>query len=84
MPEGHFSCVTQGSPRETATPVLPLLPKAPSGGGECDPNHSGGCVPLVSYDLDCADIRALGIAPVRVIGTDVHRLDGDDDGWGCE
>jgi micrococcal nuclease len=50
----------------------------------CDPNYSGGCVPPYPPDVDCADIRSLGIAPVRVTGTDVHRLDGDDDGWGCE
>jgi micrococcal nuclease len=52
--------------------------------GRCDPNYAGGCVPPPPPDLDCADIRALGIAPVRVIGSDPHRLDGDDDGIGCE
>ena len=52
--------------------------------GKCDPNYSDGCVPPYPPDVDCADIRALGIAPVRVIGVDVHRLDGDGDGWGCE
>jgi Excalibur calcium-binding domain len=26
----------------------------------------------------------MGIAPVRVIGSDPHRLDGDGDGLGCE
>jgi micrococcal nuclease len=52
--------------------------------GNCDPNYGDGCVPRVPYDLDCADIRGLGIAPVRVVGFDVHRLDGDGDGWGCE
>ncbi len=52
--------------------------------GECDPNYAGGCVPSPPPDLDCADIRALGIAPVRVVGADPHRLDGDHDGWGCE
>jgi micrococcal nuclease len=51
---------------------------------KCDPNYSGGCVPPYPPDVDCADIRALGIAPVRVIGVDVHRLDGDGDGVGCE
>jgi endonuclease YncB( thermonuclease family) len=50
----------------------------------CDPNYAGGCVPPYPPDLDCADIRALGIAPVRVIGSDPHRLDGDNDGIGCE
>ena len=56
----------------------------PPPSGKCDPNYSGGCVPPYPPDVDCADIRALGIAPVRVIGEDVHGLDGDDDGWGCE
>jgi micrococcal nuclease len=51
--------------------------------GKCDPNYSP-CVPPPPPDLDCADIRALGIAPVRVLGSDPHRLDGDDDGLGCE
>ena len=61
----------------------PLTNDQPSS-GKCDPNYSGGCVPLYPPDVDCADIRALGIAPVRVIGKDVHRLDGDGDGLGCE
>jgi micrococcal nuclease len=52
--------------------------------GKCDPNYTGGCVPPYPPDLDCADIRALGIAPVRVVGSDPHRLDGDYDGLGCE
>ena len=65
------------------TPIAPLVPKTPPSGSKCDANYADGCVPLVDYDLDCADIRALGIAPVRVVGSDVHRLDGDGDGWGC-
>jgi len=70
--------------RTAVTPIAPLLPKTPLDGSKCDPNYAEGCVPLVDHDLDCADIRALGIAPVRVVGSDVHRLDGDGDGWGCE
>ena len=57
----------------------------PFASGSCDPNYSGACVPPYPPDLDCADLRALGLAlPVRVIGSDPHRLDGDHDGWGCE
>jgi micrococcal nuclease len=56
----------------------------PTPTGKCDPNYAGGCVPPPPPDLDCADIRAMGIAPVRVVGSDPHRLDGDGDGWGCE
>jgi hypothetical protein len=32
------------------------------------------------YDLDCADIPFT----VRVRGSDPYRLDGDNDGYGCE
>ena len=56
----------------------------PPATGKCDANYAGGCVPPAPPDLDCADIRALGIAPVRVVGSDPHRLDGDGDGVGCE
>jgi endonuclease YncB( thermonuclease family) len=56
----------------------------PPPNGKCDPNYSGACVPPPPPDLDCADIRAMGIAPVRVVGSDPHRLDGDHDGLGCE
>jgi endonuclease YncB( thermonuclease family) len=49
--------------------------------GGCDPNYTGGCVPIVSYDLDCPDI---GFS-VTVVGVDTHGFDGDDnDGYGCE
>lgn len=46
----------------------------------CDANYTGGCVPKVSYDLDCPDIGFR----VRVVGTDKHRFDRDGDGIGCE
>jgi hypothetical protein len=45
----------------------------------CDPNYSG-CVPNVSYDLDCSDIGY----SVIVLGYDRHGFDGDGDGEGCE
>lgn len=58
--------------------------------GSCGPASASGCHPSyspclpVTGDLDCADVRALGKAPVRVLGSDPYRLDGDGDGWGCE
>jgi hypothetical protein len=58
----------------------------PSGGG-CDPNYTGGCVPIAS-DVDCAGGSGNGPAyvqgPVKVVGTDIYRLDADHDGIGCE
>ena len=67
---------------ETGASGPPKTTPPPS--GNCDPNYAGGCVPPPPPDLDCADIRAMGIAPVRVVGSDPHRLDGDHDGLGCE
>jgi micrococcal nuclease len=57
--------------------------KNPPPSGKCHPSYRP-CVPPPPPDLDCADIRAMGIAPVRVSGSDPHRLDGDGDGYGCE
>jgi len=49
----------------------------------CDPNYQG-CIPPYPPDLDCSDIKQMGLAPVRVIGMDVHKLDRDGDGIGCD
>jgi endonuclease YncB( thermonuclease family) len=64
-------------------PVPVPVPEAPAPpGSNCHPSYSP-CLPIVG-DLDCADIRAMGVAPVRVLGSDPYRLDGDNDGFGCE
>lgn len=69
----------------SATPQpVPVVaaPTPPPPQGNCHPSYSP-CLPIVG-DLDCADIRAMGVAPVRVLGSDPYRLDGDNDGYGCE
>jgi endonuclease YncB( thermonuclease family) len=58
------------------------LPPPTTAASTCHPSYSP-CLPVVG-DLDCADVRALGVAPVRVLGSDPYRLDGDNDGYGCE
>jgi endonuclease YncB( thermonuclease family) len=50
---------------------------------KCDPNYQG-CLPPYPPDLDCSDIKKMGLGPIRVIGVDVHKLDGDGDGIGCD
>lgn len=50
---------------------------------KCDPNYQG-CLPPYPPDLDCSYIKKVGLAPIRVIGVDVHKLDGDGDGIGCD
>lgn len=61
--------------RETAP--VPLVPG-------CDPNYAGACVPPYPPDIDCDYLRERDLAPVRIAGSDPHRLDGDGDGLGCE
>ena len=78
---------TAGQWRACAVPV-PVAEPAPAPkpptppGSSCHPAYSP-CLPIVD-DLDCADIRAMGVAPVRVLSSDPYRLDADNDGLGCE
>jgi hypothetical protein len=60
-------------------PAKNPTPTAPAS-GSCDPNYTGYCVPIVGYDLDCADIGHR----VTVVGIDIHHFDADGDGLGCE
>lgn len=67
--------------KAVGTPVASPV-TAPSATTGCDPNYAG-CIPLYPPDLNCSDIKALGLSPVIVIGKDPHRLDGDGDGKAC-
>jgi endonuclease YncB( thermonuclease family) len=71
-PTGAF----QTHPKENK----PNPPTPPQQG--CEPGYDP-CLPITG-DLDCADVEALGLAPVSVSGSDRYRLDGDGDGVGCE
>jgi hypothetical protein len=51
----------------------------PTRTGNCNPNYTP-CIPNAA-DLDC---KADNLPTVRVIGTDVYRLDRDGDGYGCD
>ena len=57
-------------------------PTSNASAATCNPNYKG-CLPNSLQDLDCADIKKLGLAPVEVIGTDVYKLDGNGDGIAC-
>lgn len=65
-----------------ATVSLPGVSVSPATPSNCQAGYSP-CLPIVD-DLDCADVRAMGKAPVRVTGSDPYRLDRDGDGIGCE
>lgn len=65
------------------TVAAPALASPSSVNPTCDPNYQG-CIPPYPPDLDCSDIKKMGLAPIRVIGTDVHKFDGDGDEIGCD
>ena len=71
----------------TRAPVTEVVAVGTKPASTCDPNYSGACVPIAS-DVDCAGGSGDGPAyvrgPVKVIGTDIYRLDNDHDGVGCE
>ena len=78
---------TKLEPLKPATTGSTVVSKASttttSPNAKCDANYQG-CIPPYPPDLDCTDIKRMGLAPIRVIGTDVHKLDGDGDGIGCD
>jgi hypothetical protein len=71
----------------TKAPVTRVIAVGTKPAQQCDPNYSGACVPIAS-DVDCAGGTGNGPAyvegPVRIIGTDIYRLDSDGDRVGCE
>jgi len=47
----------------------------------CDPSYPDVCIAPYPPDLDCGEI---GYSNFRVVGSDPHGFDGDNDGIGCE
>ena len=47
----------------------------------CDSSYPDVCIPPPPPDLDCGDVP---YRRFRVVGSDSHGFDGDDDGIGCE
>jgi hypothetical protein len=64
-------------------PVPSKLTSSPKSNNSCDPNYQG-CIPPYPPDLDCTDLKKMNLTPIRVIGGDVHKLDRDGDGIGCD
>lgn len=79
-PSSRTSTAAANDGATIVTPPKPERTKKPRPAPDCDPNYGGACVPIVAWDLDCADIGE----SVTVLGTDIHRFDADGDGAGCE
>lgn len=50
---------------------------------KCDPNYVQ-CLPVFPPDIDCAEVKSLGFRFVKIRQKDVHKLDRDGDGVGCD
>ena len=76
---------TQLTPNNAVTTSSTVLTNTASAkaAGSCDPNYKE-CLPIYPPDIDCTDVKRLGLAPVHVIGKDVHKLDRDGNGVGCD
>lgn len=70
------------TPEPRPPPKPTDLPGPTRATANCHPSYDP-CLPIVA-DLDCPDPRAMGAAPVTVIGPDDYRLNRDHDGIGCE
>ncbi len=88
---GRGTCLFNWQEPATYQPAQSPEPRVqlpqPAQAQQCDPNYSGGCVPIDS-DVDCAGGSGNGPSyvrgPVYVVGSDVYGLDRDNDGVGCE
>lgn len=67
-------------------PVTKPAPLVQTGGGGCDSNYAGACVPIAE-DVDCVGGGGNGPAflsgTAQVVGRDVYQLDRNKDGIAC-
>ena len=54
---------------------------APPPGRSCHPSYPDTCIPGPPPNLNCGDVSARNF---KVVGSDLHGFDGDNDGIGCE
>ena len=74
---------SRGVATGTSGKAAPSPTPSPVTSGQCDPNYDP-CIPISASDLNCPDIYNLGLSRIRIIGTDIHKLDRDKDGIACE
>jgi len=79
--ESIYVRVDDATPQRACRTPTPKPTPGPTRTSNCDPSYPGVCIAPPPPDLDCADIAYRNF---RVVGTDPHRFDADDDGIGCE
>jgi micrococcal nuclease len=62
-------------------PALHDVPAPDGSGRRCDPSYPGTCIAPYPPDLRCEEIP---FSNMEILGPDLHDLDGDGDGLGCE
>ena len=62
-------------------PALHDVPAPDGSGRRCDPSYPGTCIAPYPPDLRCEEIP---FSNMEIVGPDLHDLDGDGDGLGCE
>lgn len=62
-------------------PALHDVPAPDGSGRRCDPSYPGTCIAPHPPDLRCEEIP---FSNMEILGPDLHDLDGDGDGLGCE
>jgi micrococcal nuclease len=70
---------TTSRPSTTTTTASAATTTAPS--QDCEPSYPTVCIPSAPPDLDCGEIPHRRF---KVVGSDPHGFDGDNDGIGCE
>lgn len=79
--------------KTTVSPPDPLSqflaggsPGSANSGDDCTAGYEP-CLPDYNADYDCRNGSGNGpyyTGEVRIVGTDIHGLDADGDGWGCD
>ncbi len=79
--EPRYIAADRASPNVgcSTEPAPAPAPRGFVGGGMCAAGYKP-CIPPYPPDLDCADVNG----PVYVTGSDLHDLDAEGDGVGCE
>ena len=90
-PPGNHNCIDTPEKCPPPKPVPPVDcianptdPSCPPPSKDCEPSYPSLCIPKGSSDIDCPTLEKRGIHDFKVIGSDPHGFDGDNDGIGCE